>query len=86
MQVTLLSNDNVFVSFTTPNQKAMCVVLDSTGKRIKDPKALCEGYSVQPGLDTIAQTKLHNDMVLVITEGYRKAPHNDAVTTWTVLR
>lgn len=86
MQVTLLSNDNVFVSFTTPSQKAMCVVLDSTGKRIKDPKALCEGYNVQPGLENIAQTKLDNDMVLVITEGYRKAPHNDNITTWTVLR
>jgi len=86
MQATLLSNDNVFVSFTTPGEKAMCVVLDSTGKRIKGPKALCEGYNVQPGLDTIAQTKLHNDMVAVVTQGYRKAPHNDDVTLWTVLK
>ena len=44
------------------------------------------GYNVQPGLDTIAQTKLHNDMVIVITQGYRKEPHNDLTTTWTVLK
>ena len=25
-------------------------------------------------------------LVVVITHGYRKAPHNDSVTTWTVLR
>ncbi|MBN2313218.1 MAG: hypothetical protein JXM79_04770 [Sedimentisphaerales bacterium] len=86
MQATLLSNDNVFVSFTTPNEKAMCVVLDPTGKRIKGPKALCEGYNVESGLGTIAQTKLHNDMVVVITHGYRKAPHNDNITLWTVLK
>ena len=64
----------------------MCVILDSTGKKLKDPKALCEGYNVQPGLSPIAQTKLHNDMVAVLTHGYRKAPHNDAVTTWTALK
>lgn len=86
VQTTLLNNDNVFVSFTTRDEKAMCVVLDSTGKLVKGPKAICEGYNVQPGLDTIAQTKLLNDMIVVITHGYRKAPHNDAVTTWTVLR
>jgi hypothetical protein len=86
MQATLLSKDNVFVSFTTPDQKAMCVVLDSAGKRIKGPKSLCEDYNVQPGLDVIAQTKLHNDMVAVITQGYRKAPYNDNVTLWTVLK
>jgi hypothetical protein len=86
VQATLLSNDNILVSFTTQDEKAMCVVLDSTGKLLKGPKPLCEGYNVQPGLDTLAQTKLHNDMVVVITYGYRKAPHNDAVATWTVLK
>jgi hypothetical protein len=86
VQTSLLSNDNVFVSFTTSDEKAMCVMLDSTGKLVRGPKAICEGYNIQPGLDTIAQTKLHNDMVVVVTHGYRKAPHNDAVTTWTVLR
>jgi hypothetical protein len=86
MQTSLLSEDNVFVSFTTPDEKAMCVILDATGKLLKGPIPLCEGYNVQPGLDAIAQTKLHNDMVAVITQGYRKAPHNDNVTLWTVLK
>lgn len=85
-QVTLLSNDNVFISFIAPGEKAMCAVVDSTGKLIKGPVAVCELYNVQPGLDTIAQTKLHNDMVVVITHGYRKEPHNDTVTQWTVLK
>jgi hypothetical protein len=76
----------VFVSFTTEEEKAMCVLLDSTGKLIKEPVGICKDFNVQPGLDTIAQTKLHNDMVLVITQGYRKEPHNDLTTTWTVLK
>jgi hypothetical protein len=86
IQTSLLSGDNVFVSFTTEEEKAMCIMLDSTGKMIKGPVGICEDFNIQPGLDTIAQTKLHNDMVLVITQGYRKEPHNDLITTWTVLK
>ncbi len=85
-QVTLLSDDCVFISFIAPGEKAMCAVVDSSGKLIKGPVPVCEAYNVQPGLETITQTKLHNDMILVITHGYRKEPHNDSVTQWTVLK
>ena len=86
IQATKLSNDNVFVSFVAPGDEAMSAVLDPAGKLIKGPMAVFEGYRVQAGLDCIAQTKLTNDMVLVITHGFRPEPHNDQITRWTVLK
>lgn len=86
IQATLLSNDNVFISFITPDEKVMSVVVDSAGKLIKGPIETCESFSVQPGLGLIAQTKIQNDMVLVINHGYRKEPTEESITKWMVLK
>ncbi len=86
IQATLLGDDNVFISFIAPDEKAMSVVVDSAGKLLKGPIETCESFNVQPGLGLIAQTKIQNDMVLVINHGYRKEPSEELITKWTVLK
>ena len=89
IRLTRLDNDQVFISFHPAEQdKVMCAMVDATGAVLKDPMLLpmCSEYKIQNNLETIAQTRLNDNSVLVFAHGYKAVGNDATVSAWYVMR
>ena len=89
IRLTRLNDDRVFISFHPAEQdKVMCAIVDATGAVVKKPMLLpmCSEYKIQNNLETIAQTRLQDDSVLVFAHGYKAVGNDAAVSAWYVMR